>query len=720
MNYLESTALIAVVCNLTLTLFVLASDRRAIINRVYFLWGNAVMIWNIGVFFMSRVDNPQDALFWAKMLQFGVIFLPIGNLHLCLLLARVSIGRWLPVLYLITFGLALSLVTGHFIIGVRHVSYAYYSIAGPAFWIFLVVYSASTTGALVMLFLKQRTLSPLYRIRLRWMITAITILTVCGTNDLLPVLGLDIYPLLHFQIRPIGNIAAIFYVTMVGYSVMQHQLLDIHVTLSRFAAQLVRLLFMFLIGLTLLLIISRLAPNQFTFFSFFASVTVLLVSAIAASFFFPQFFGRGTDALERQILGDRFEYHARVQNLIQTMRAFPEPQFLLEELEHLLANTMKVRSYQIILLDETTRGFSLFHSKPPRPQTQLSDWQIDSPVFRFFQQTKAHYLSCSSAYETTHETILERGAREQLRHFDPEICLPISSGNEMVGLMLLGSKINQDLYTPHDLQLLTELVRNLGLILNQIRLRNQLQVAHEQDLLGRMSRGLAHDLNNLLTPMQTLLQLFQEANGSRDAIEELLPVATRNLNTVRTYVNEALFFSRASKLKTHPSDLDETVRDAKTLVQIAAQTKDVKIIFNGNGASMIDMDAVLVKRLICNLLSNAVDASPPDSQINIQLSLLPKTELHRDWYRLQITDQGDGISPENLKRVFTPYFTTKNTGDGKRGFGLGLAIARNIVHLHGGNLSIASKEKKGTTVQVDLPSKINSSQTQNAEQAVPA
>ena len=113
-----------------------------------------------------------------------------------------------------------------------------------------------------------------------------------------------------------------------------------------------------------------------------------------------------------------------------------------------------------------------------------------------------------------------------------------------------------------------------------------------------------------------------------------------------------------------------------------------------------------------NLLSNAVDASPCGSQIEIQLASLPKTELSRDWYRLKIVDHGEGISPENLRRVFTPYFTTKNTGDGKRGFGLGLAIARKIVHLHGGNLSIASMENKGTTVQVDLPSKLNQAQNQ--------
>jgi signal transduction histidine kinase len=120
------------------------------------------------------------------------------------------------------------------------------------------------------------------------------------------------------------------------------------------------------------------------------------------------------------------------------------------------------------------------------------------------------------------------------------------------------------------------------------------------------------------------------------------------------------------------------------------------------------MDEVLIQRMLGNLISNAIDASPRGSAITLKLMRLPKTEFSRDWYRLEIIDSGDGISAENLKRVFQPYFSTKNVGDERRGFGLGLAIARKIMHLHGGNLSIASEEKKGTTVQVDLPSRRSS------------
>jgi signal transduction histidine kinase len=548
------------------------------------------------------------------------------------------------------------------------------------------------------------------RKRLRALLAAVLGLAVFGANDLMPIMGNLTYPLTNIEFFPLGSLAAVFYVLIIGYSVLQHRLLDIHVALSRFAAQMVRLVFMLLVGFLLLLVISESSPDIFNKYSFMAAMFVLLASALVASVFFPQFFGTGSDKLERHILGDRFEYHAQVQNLIQMMRSIPDPQFLMQELQDLLAGTMKMRSYHIILLDDTTREFKLFHCHPPQVEPAAPDLQEDSPVFRYFQQTRAKYLSCNLIYETDHESMMQREACQQLKPFEPEFCFPFFVGDDLIGLMLLGQKASAELFTPHDLRLLTELSSSLGLVLNQIRLRQQLQVVHEQDLLGRMSRGLAHDLNNLLTPVQTLLQLCRESRLNQETIDELLPIGLRNLETIRSYVNEALFFSRSATLHGQLGPLNEMVGEAVSLVQPDAESKNIHVSVSGPSDIMIEMDAVLIKRLICNLLSNAIDASPAGTEVEVRLAPLPKTEPSRDWHRLRIIDHGEGISAENLRRVFTPYFTTKNTGDGKRGFGLGLAIARNIVHLHGGNLSITSKEKRGTTVQVDLPSRLKPGQ----------
>jgi signal transduction histidine kinase len=719
LSVIRMTALVVTLLNTLLTLVVLARDPRSRLHQVYVLWGVSVTLWNFGVFSLS---DPQIAhpFFWAKMLQLGVIFMPISLFHLCLVISQSKMRWYLPILYCVHGAFAVSLFYDKFITGVRWIHVGYWSIAGPAFHIFSYFYVVLTTALVMVLYQKQKIAPPTQRMRLRALLVGIVGLWIFGTNDLLPMLPImdsnsisDIngttilfYPFTRFKFYPLGGLSALFYVVIVGYSVLQHQLLDIHVTMSRVAAQIVRLLFMFLICFALLLLIWGLNPAWFNVYSFVASLGVLLVSASMASFFFPQFFGRGTDALERHILGDSFEYHARVQNVIQAIRSFPDPQFIMQELEELLATVMKVRSYQLILLDEPSRSFTLFYSYPPQPGISLPDNQINSPIFRFFQQTREKFLACNPVYSTSRETALEKQAREQLRVFEPEFCFPFFTGNDLVGLMLLGPKANEDLFTPHDLRLLTELSQSLGLLLNQMRLRHQLQVAHEQDLLGRMSRGLAHDLNNLLTPVQTLLQLLQESDLNQETIDELLPVGLRNLATVRSYVNEALFFSRSAQLHAQAGSLDETINSASALVKTAADEKQIQIHRLGIAGVEIEMDTVLIKRLLCNLLSNAIDASPSGSTIEIHLSLLPKTELSRDWYRLKIIDHGEGISAENLQRVFTPYFTTKNTGEGKRGFGLGLAIARKIVHLHGGNISINSKEGKGTTLQLDLPSKL--------------
>ncbi len=705
MKFAELIPLTAAIVNLLLAVFVLSRDARSALNRVFALWGLAVTLWNVGTYFMYHVTDPVTAYRWACFLQVGVIFLPISNLHLCLLIARTSIGRWLFYCYLLHAGLLVSLFTGHFLSGVRWVGYAYYSVAGPGFWVYTVIYSVSTTATMSLLYWKQRTLPKLHRTRLRALLTAIGILVVFGMNDILPILGVDYYPFTRFKIYPLGSMAAIFYGIIIGYSVLQHRLLDVNVTLGKIAVRLVRMLFLFLMAFCLLLAVALFAPDRFPAFAFFSSLAVLFISSMTASIFFPRLFGPGDEALERRILGDRFEYQERLRDFIGLMHRYTDADELLDKLHDLLVNTVQVRSYKLVLLDEKMRSFSLQRSFPEEPVTQLPELRIDSPVFKLFQTRNLSHLAFNITYISPDETPLENSVRQQLKEFRAEHCFPLLSGEQPVGLFLVGEKANEEFYTPHDLSLLISLAQNLSLVISQIRLKNQILLAQELDLLGRMSKGLAHDLNNLVVPVSTYLQLAMETGGKLDGIAELLPIAMRNIQTIRAYIKEALFFSNTLSLQLSKGRLDKTIRLAVALIESKLKQKNIPVTLELVSEATIQMDEVLVQRVISNLLSNAIDATPPGSSIHIDLHYLAKTDASRDWLRLEIVDHGSGISRENLKRLFTPYFTTKDKGDEGRGFGLGLAITRKIVHLHGGNLNIASEEKKGTTVQVDLPSR---------------
>ncbi len=709
MKFYELIPLTAAVTNLALTLFVLTRDLRSTLNRVYLLWGLSITVWNLGTFFMFSVDRETTALFWSQFLHYGVIFLPISLFHLSVLIAQVKLPRWLPVLYVWFLLLALTNIFGYFTSGVRFLGYAYYSVAGPGFWAFLVSYVVVTTATVLMLYRKLQTLQRLHRARVKALLWANGILIGFGWNDILPILGFDTYPFTKVAIFPFGSAAAIFYGIIVGYSVLQHHLLDIHVTLGKAAAHAVRLLFLFLVGLLLLLLLNVFRPGEFTTFAFFGSLGVLLMSALVASIFFPRLFGKGEDSLESRMLsdryGDRFEYHDKVRSFLQEVQFYNNADLLLNDLDALFVKTIRVRSYQIILLDESTHVFTLFRTHPKAPLDQLPELRANSPIFQLFQHTTASYLAFNLAYIMPGETEMEREARQLLKRFEPEFCFPFFSGDEPFGLLLIGEKSSGTPFTPNDLQLLTRLVKNLSLILNQIRLKKQVLLAEELELLGRMSRGMAHDLNNLLTPVSTFLQMTKEnANGSAPGEnDELVPICLRNVGTIQAYVKDALFFSQNHTVQIALAPLDRLLHKVVELAATKLKRRQIRVELPEFPPTEVEMDSVLMQRCLGNILSNAIDASPPGATVRFELQRLSTTEAEREWVRVSVIDHGEGISRENLQRLTSAYFTTKDSGDENRGFGLGLAICRKIVHQHGGNLNIASEEKKGTTVTVDLP-----------------
>src|SRR4029450_6461752 len=102
---------------------------------------------------------------------------------------------------------------------------------------------------------------------------------------------------------------------------------------------------------------------------------------------------------------------------------------------------------------------------------------------------------------------------EQLKSFDAQFAFPLISDRVLYGLILVGQKSEGAPFTGTDLQLLLDLCKQLSLVINQIRLKDEILRAQELELLGRMSRGMAHDLNNLLTPIWTLLQLAHEGSS---------------------------------------------------------------------------------------------------------------------------------------------------------------------------------------------------------------
>ncbi len=705
MRFFEYAPLLGAIINLALSIFVLSNDRRARLNQVFFAWGICITIWNAGTFGLFRAVSEADANLVARLMQYGVIFLPVTMLHMTLELCGIQARRTLIFLYTCHAGFVVLNAAGYFITGVHWVGYAYYSDAGIGFKIYSIFF-LQTWVSLFILWKKRASLPPRSRARFNGIVAAQTGILILGCNDILPILGYDTYPRTDIPIFPWGSLAAAGYGVMVAYSVFQHQLLDIRLGLGRSSAYFVRFFFLFLIAGLLELTVAVFAPHgSFSGYALVSSLAVIVAATFLTSILFPKLIGAASERLEKRLLGDQFEYQDRIRAFIERCRWHTELEELLTDLHGILVNTLNVRGFSLILRDEIHRAFALVRSHPPDVAAVLPELASDSPVFQFFASGKREFLPLGTGYIHANDPA-ETAARTQLQSLAGVLAFPFLVAQRPLGLLIVDEKAGASTFTKTDIQLLCKLTTNIALVINQVSLKNQLLQAKELDLLGRMSQGMAHDLNNLTTPVWTLLQLLTEGVSSETLRADLAPVAIRNIQTMREYIREALFFSENLRPDFQIGRLDTLVRE---VVELARQNrrkgKNIDYLLRLSGEVSVEMDSVLLRRLLTNVLANAVDASKSQGRIEIEIIRLVKTDPERDWFRIRVTDHGSGIGLENLQRVFQPYFTTKKTGDEDRGFGLGLAICRKIAALHGGSLVLSSEMGRGTVVNLDLPNR---------------
>jgi signal transduction histidine kinase len=215
-----------------------------------------------------------------------------------------------------------------------------------------------------------------------------------------------------------------------------------------------------------------------------------------------------------------------------------------------------------------------------------------------------------------------------------------------------------------------------------------------RDLLA-MSGTLAHELKNPLASIRGLAVLVtrKQAVGSRE--REQMEVLGSEAERMGGIIQEFLSFSRPTTPLTLEQEvsLERLVRDALTLHQAMAAEQRVTLDFVHERSGLCTCDPRKIMQIIINLLHNALDASPEGGTVSVRL-----TQRAGDGIRLELCDEGAGLSPEVRDRLFRPGFTTKANGTG-----LGLTISRMIAQQHGGTLTLTDHPSGGCIARLHLP-----------------
>jgi PAS domain S-box-containing protein len=215
--------------------------------------------------------------------------------------------------------------------------------------------------------------------------------------------------------------------------------------------------------------------------------------------------------------------------------------------------------------------------------------------------------------------------------------------------------------------------------------------------VGRMAASVAHEINNPLALITNCVYLVRNSPGLSDDMKEYLEVAERELRRVALITRRTLGFYREDTL---PSviDLPALVEEVAELYTLKLVRKDIHLKVEHKGRQCRTMAVPgEIRQVISNLLTNAIDASPAHSSVNIRVMGLMLNGCGVT--RLSVADRGLGIPKADRPHIFEPFFTTKKAV----GTGLGLWVSRTILQKHQGKIRLHSIEGRGTVFSVFLP-----------------
>lgn len=279
-------------------------------------------------------------------------------------------------------------------------------------------------------------------------------------------------------------------------------------------------------------------------------------------------------------------------------------------------------------------------------------------------------LNTEKPFQTTH-IHLDKDDREIYYSIST---FPLREGNDVIGAIEISRDITRD-----------------------INVQKAMMQQEKLASIGRLSAGVAHEINNPLTTILTTAMLLQEDLDPADPNYGELETITKETLRCRKIVTSLLDFARQSPPARKKCNVNEIVKESVVLTKKQAAFKDVTLSCELDESTPdLYLDKGQIQQSIINLIINAIEATEAGGSIWVTTAF----KRYQERVDISVSDTGKGISENDLGRVFDPFFTTKENGNG-----LGLAITHGIIEQHNGSIDVFSKLDRGTIFTIKFPLK---------------
>ncbi len=232
--------------------------------------------------------------------------------------------------------------------------------------------------------------------------------------------------------------------------------------------------------------------------------------------------------------------------------------------------------------------------------------------------------------------------------------------------------------------------------------QDQLVHAEKLSAIGKLSASIAHEFNNPITGIHNVLERISKKVSMNETNKDLVDVAIRECERITNLIKKLQDFHRPSPGIVAPVDIHEAINEVILLNKGALKKRRIKVETSyADNMPKIQAISDQIKQVILNILKNAGEAIPEDGGGG-EIKIL--TEVFGSRIKVHFQDSGRGVSPENIKYIFDPFFSTKTS---TKGTGLGLSVSYGIIKQHAGEVEVKSEPGKGTTFTITLPIKKN-------------
>jgi len=225
------------------------------------------------------------------------------------------------------------------------------------------------------------------------------------------------------------------------------------------------------------------------------------------------------------------------------------------------------------------------------------------------------------------------------------------------------------------------------------KIREQAAQSEKMAAIGRLAAGVAHEINNPLSGMLNCVKAMEEKPGDPELARRYLGLLGKGLGRIGHIVRQLLNFGRREPLQLRQARLDDLVRECFVLLELGLKNIEARLDLQLEGS--LPLDAEAVKQVVVNLGLNAIQAMPDGGVLTVRTRA---SEAGGAYF--EVEDTGIGIAREQLARIFEPFYTTKEVGEGT---GLGLSVTYSLVQRMGGKINVTSEPGRGSCFRVELP-----------------